>query len=86
MRILRHHLYDGGGEVPEGKSTIGHGAYSDGADKSSEIGTLKNLSEGTVEKPDPPLCLPQKRNGTKTSQSFLCCFSPSSSEAACAAS
>ena len=52
MRILRHHLYDGGGEVPEGKSTIGHGAYSDGADKSSEIGTLKNLSEGTVEKPD----------------------------------
>ena len=52
MRILRHHLYEGGGEVPEGKSTIGHGAYSDGADKSSEVGTLKNLSEGTVEKPD----------------------------------
>ena len=52
MRILRHHLYDGGGEVPEGKSTIGHGAYSDGAGKSSEVGTLKNLSEVTVEKPD----------------------------------
>ena len=51
MRILRHHLYDGGGEVPKNKSTTGHGAHSSGADKNSEVSVLKNqFSESTAEK------------------------------------